>query len=338
MLSILTLVVFLLTVACGSSAAEPVYPTPLETPATASVPGQNTGPVGQPEEYDLVATSGLVNLDSYRVHYTFKWETSAGGQVEVGYWDIWGEFVRQPRARRLVWTATHTGGAKQELIQLGEDIYMDSGSDWLAMTTAHTDIFEDNPLLSSPFDVISGYRWQLVQEDVVVNGASTDHYAFDGSTLGAALGLDSDAEVEGDVWIARELEVVVKYQVNYQGQNPGGGSDDDGTVRLTFDLTNINETIVIVAPRGVKPALPEDIPIAEGAAALNAFSGIIIYRTTKSVEEMTSFYQAEMPPHGWTEVLGPAAGVNSFAKEGRAAQIMISAEDSGTSVAITFDA
>jgi len=45
-----------------------------------------------------------------------------------------------------------------------------------------------------------------------------------------------------------------------------------------------------------------------------------------------------MPPHGWTEVQCPAAGVNSFAKEGQAAQIMVEVEDSGTSVAIAFDA
>jgi len=45
-----------------------------------------------------------------------------------------------------------------------------------------------------------------------------------------------------------------------------------------------------------------------------------------------------MPPHGWTEVQGPATGVNYCAKEGRTAQIMIEVEGSGTSVATTFDA
>lgn len=83
---------------------------------------------GEPEEGVFFQPSDLSALDSYRIHYTLRWTSSTDGEGDAGYSDIWGEFVRRPPARRLVWTFAGGGGVKRELIQLGMAIYMNGGS------------------------------------------------------------------------------------------------------------------------------------------------------------------------------------------------------------------
>jgi hypothetical protein len=278
--------------------------------------------------------SDLSTLNSYRVHYAFRWESSRDGQKEAGFWDIWGQFVRQPPARRLVWTGTGTAGRKQELVQVGRDLYMSTGPDWLAMTSSHMDISMDNPLLLSPLDLMSGTRGKLVRSTVMVNGTSANQYALDESTLKAPPGLGAVFKAEADVWVSPEFDVVVRYVAHYKAENLAIGGGQEGTLDLVFDLMDINEPIAITAPEGVEPAVAEDIPIVEDASDLNAFSGMIAYNSTGSVEQVTAFYEAQMPAKGWARSEGVMPDSMDFLKDGRTAQITIQAAGGRTAVTI----
>ena len=329
------LVVSLLTVACSGGDRTPVSLASPEASATSVAPRpNNTQPADESEEYDFDQVSDLSALNSYRVHYTFNWESSKDSQKEAGFWDIWGQFVRQPPARRLAWTGTGTGGAKQELVQVGEDIYMNTGSDWVAMMSSQMDIFMDNPLLISPLHMMFGTRGKVVQKNVIINGISANHYVLDESALKTAPGLGVISKAEADVWVSPEFDPVVRYVAHYNAQDLAIGGGEEGTLDLTFDLMDINQPIDITAPEGVKPAVPEDIPILEDVADMNAFSGMITYSSTRGVEEVTAFYEARMPAQGWTkgEAVMPAG--MDFTKGSRTAQIMIQAEEGKTTVTI----
>jgi len=344
-LGTLTLVVSLLLVACGSGGSQKPdsAPPPRATSTPAAPRPTNTQPpvpaTAEAGEYNLGQASDLSGLNSYRAHSTFQWESIKAGQKETGSWEVLEDFVRQPPAHRLVWTGTGAGELKTEeggleFIQIGKDTYMNTGSGWIAMTTSEEDIFGGNLFLSNPLHLVSGNRGKLVQKNVMVNGVSTNHYTFDESSLGADLGLGVIAKAKGDVWVSPEFNVVVKYGVHYEGKNLTIGGGEEGKLDLAFDLTDINKPITIQAPEGVGPAMPEDIPVIDGATELTAISGIITYKTTRSVEEVTAFYEAQMPAEGWTKGESVIPGMMSFTKAERTAQVMIETEDGETSVIV----
>ena len=332
-------VVSLVTVACGGGDRTPLsLPSPDASATSVAPRPNNTQPAVQPaeesERYAFEQVSDLSALNSYRVHYTFNWESTRDSQKEAGFWDIWGQFVRQPPARRLAWTGTGTGGAKQELVQVGKDIYMNTGSDWVAMMSSQMDIFMDNPLLVSPLHLMLGTQGKVVRKNVIINRISANHYVLDESTLKTAPGLGVISKAKADVWVSPEFNVVVRYVAHYNAQDLAIGGGEEGTLDLTFDLMDINQPIAITAPEGVKPAVPEDIPILEDVADMSAFSGMITYSSTKSVEEVVAFYDAQMPAQGWSKGEAVMPDRVDFTKGSRTAQIKIQAEEGKTTVAI----
>ncbi len=289
------------------------------------------------EGYDLAHVSDLSNLESFRVHYTLRWQWSPDVQESAEHWDIWGELVREPLARRLVWDSGGTAGVTRELIQIGRYIYTGDGLGWTVAAASGEDIFADNPMLSAPLELLFGYRGQLMETDVAVNGVPADHYAFDNTNPEVALGLDSTSTAQGEVWISREFNVVVKFVLTLQGQPPFAGAPEARTLRLTFDLLDINEPVQIAAPQGSRSVLPEDIPIPEGATEVKVLSGIVAYEARQSVDELRSFYKTEMVRHSWAEVQASVSTALAFTKDGRTAQIMFDVEEDRTAVAITHD-
>ena len=340
-LKILILIASMFLAACGGAPREPTSPplaqatnTPVARPTNTPLPPPPAA-TAEVQEYDFGQAADLSRLHTYRVQYTYRWESVKEGKKETGSWEVMEEVVRQPPARHVVWTSTSTDGTTSmlEFIQLEKDFYMNTGSGWIAMTTAE-DIFEGNPWLSDPFGVIAGNRGRLLQRNVVVNSVPTNHYAFDESTLGTTLGLGVIARAKGEVWVSTESNIVVKYVAHYEGKNLAIGGGEEGVLDIAFDLTDMNKPITIEAPAGVKPAMPEDIPIVDGATELTAISGMVSYKTTQSVEAVTAFYEAQMPVHGWTKGEGVVPGLLSFTKGARTAQIMIQSEEGKTTVVI----
>lgn len=339
------LIVSLLLAACGGAPKEPTSPPPAKATNTpvvrptntpVPIPPSPTPKAAEAEEYSFGQAADLSALKTYRVHYTMRWESTKEGKRETGSWEVMEEVVKESAAHRVVWTSTDEQGkiSTLEFIQIGKDIYMNTGSGWMAMTSAETDIFEGNPWLSDPFSVISGNRGKLVERNVVVNGVPTNRYAFDESTVGAVLGLGAVAKAKGDVWVSTQFNVTVKYVAHYEGKNFAIAGGEEGVLDISFDLMDINKPITIEPPAGVKPAMPEDIPIMEGALELGAAFGMITYKTNKDVQTVTAFYETQMPIYGWTKGESAIPGFLSFTKGERTAQVMIQSEEGKTTVAI----
>jgi len=334
-----------LLAACGGGPKATNTPPPVKE-STKAVPlptalptaKPTVAPTQPPEEYNLGDASDLSRLSSYRARYIITWESTKEGKKETGSWDLLEEFVKEPPARRIVWNNTgSTGEGPVEMVQVGQNTYLKTGSEWLAMTTSDEDLFKGNAFLGDPMGLVAGNRGKLVQRGVLVNGVSTDHYTFDETSLGANLGLGAVSKAKGEAWVSPTLNVVVKYTARFEGQDLAIGGGGEGWINVALDLTDVNKPIEIKAPEGVGPAMAEDIPVMEGATELTAISGMVIYKIDNSPDEVKAFYEAEMPAKGWTKAEAEIEGMLSFVKGERKATVMIQAEDGKTSVSVFTD-
>jgi hypothetical protein len=336
--------------ACGGSkpTATPV-PTPRaqNTPLRAQPTAQPTagakegptlqptvplgGPTSAPEEYDLGQSSNLDKLDSYRAAYSWKWSETKDGAITTGYWDALEEYSKADSARRTVWSGTE---GSIEIIRIGPYTYM-KGEDgtWISMLTSDSNPLGSTAMISDPLSLISGDKGKLVQRGMTVNGVTADHYTLAESSGGLLLFGVAD-KIAGDVYVSPELQIVVKYAAHYEGKQLGISGGTDGVLDVAFDVTDLNKPVKIVAPEGVAPPLAEDIPIIEGATDLTAMSGIVSYKTTRSIEEVTAFYNQAMPGKGWQAGESAVAGMLNFTKDQRQATVMIQAESGVTTVTV----
>lgn len=304
-------------VACGGP-----QPTPTATPVL---------------WYGLSQATDLSHLQSYHARYAFRWEGVKEGQQRVLTWDVLEERVREPPARRFLWTegaADAEGGESEvELIQIGKEAYVNVGTGWMSVSSEEPDLIKGQTFLNAPLSMVAGTQARLVETGVTVNGVLADRYAFDESTLGPPV-LGEVRKAKGQVWISRDLKVIVKYEGHYEGNYLAIGGGEEGVLDAAFDLLDINKPIVIQAPLGSKPAAPEDIPILDDAMAFTAVAGVVSYKTCKSVSEAMAFYEGQMPVHGWTKREGLGGGILTFGKGNRIAQIMIEAGEGKTLVMI----
>jgi hypothetical protein len=295
-------------------------------------------PTKSAEEYNFDEASDLTKLAAYRAHYTYKWEGTKDGKKETGSWDMIEEFVKDPPARRIAWGGMGAGGASGEgtleFVQIGTETYMNTGSGWLSMSTGEQDLFKGNAFLTDPMGLVSGNRGKLVQRGAPVNGVSADHYAFDETTTTGLASLGTITKAKGDVWVSPDLQIVVKYAAHYEGKNLAIGGGEDGSLDISLDLTDVNKPFIIQKPEGIKPAMPEDIPVMDGATDVTAISGFVSFKTTQSVADVTAFYVQTMPGKGWATGEGLTEGMLSFKKGERSATILIQAEDGKTTVTI----
>jgi hypothetical protein len=317
------------------STKAPVAPTVNPTTKAALPTNPAVQPTASTDEYNFGDASDLSNLTSYRAHYVMKWDSTKDGTRKTGSWDLVEEFVKDPPARRTLWTSTDDGKESTvELIQIGQNTYMKTGDEWLAMTSTDQDIFAGNAFLSDPMGMVQSNKGRLAQRGVSVNGVSTDRYTFDEATLGGALTLGAISKAKGDVWLAPALKVVIKYAVHYEGKDLILGGGGEGYFDVALDLTDVNKPIAIKPPEGVGPAMPEDIPVMDGATELTAVSGIVSYKTTSSVDEVRDFYEAQMRVKGWAKAENQIEGMLMFTKGSRQATVMYQEEDGKTSVTV----
>jgi len=63
-------------------------------------------------------------------------------------------------------------------------------------------------------------------------------------------------------------------------------------------------------------------------------SGVISFKTTRSVAEVTAFYNQAMPQNGWQAGQSALEGMLSFSKDKRQATVMMQAEGGLTTVTV----
>jgi hypothetical protein len=334
--------------ACGGSkpTATPIPPVentpvpvqPTAQPTTGAKEGPTLlptvpegGPTSEPQEYDLSQSSSLDKLDSYRATYSWNWTETQGITTTTGYWNALEEYSKADLARHTVWSGTE---GSVEFISIGPYTYI-KGEDgtWTSMLTGENNPLGSSAFISDPLSVISGDRGTLVQRGMSVNGVTADHYTLAESS-GGILNLGTATKISGDVYVAPDLQIVVKYAAHYEGEQLSLSGGTNGVLDVAFDLTDINKPIKITAPEGVAPPIAADIPVMDGATELTAMSGVVSYKTTHTVAEVTAYYNQAMPANGWQAAEGAVEGILSFTKGTRQATVMIQAESGVTTVTV----
>ncbi|OQB25929.1 MAG: hypothetical protein BWY10_02388 [Chloroflexi bacterium ADurb.Bin180] len=299
--------------------------------APTAPPGPTAAPTTASDDVDLGSSSNLDKLDSYRAAYRWQWSENKDGTKEEGFWDVLEEFSKADNARHTVWK---TNDGSFEVISIGQYSYWKSNDeDWIAMLTSEENLFGSATFLADPLSGVAGNKGRLVQRGMNVNGVSADHYKIDETVSGAWVFGVAD-KWSGDVYIAPKWDITVKYNAHYEGAKLGISGGTNGILDITYDLTEIDRPLKITAPEGVKPPLPEDIPIMADATELSAMSGVIGFKTTKTLEEVTTYYNDAMVAHGWKAGDSAMEGYLSFTKDNRSATVMMSTEGNLTSVTI----
>ncbi len=361
----LSLFVALMLSACGGDEPAPQSTTPTAAPAvaptsqpptvapTATQPAEQ--PVAVPTETDSRSAaadefSGIANieaslesLDSYRVRFTLSFEgKDEEGRDRQGSLEIIQEFIAESEDQRV-----HIASVGLEenavprdfgFLTIGGVSYLYGAQDGSANCVSFSggDPLSNPAAMFKPGDVLGGLnKARLVERGVTVNGIKTNHYAVDESGISAGM----FSRASGDIWVAQDGDLVVKYTGTATGKLPMFGEDTEGTATWNYQLEAINTLAEIELPEeclAQKPA--DDIPVPASATDKARFGGLITFKTADKPDEVVEFYQTELPKLGWTE--GDAGELGdlrtlSFAKDDRSLSIMIAPGDDGTSVVIT---
>jgi hypothetical protein len=327
-------------------------PAAAEPPATepAAPPAQGSGEEAQ---LDLKSSvSSVQNLSSYRVGFRFDWKGTKAGQPIEGYIDMRSAFVREPAARELQLEAKGMDQAsaqtpsKISFIQVGDTAWMyeSQSNTWMQLPAGESSFaegfFKPEDLMSS-FDVNKGQR-SLLPEDV--NGVPCYKYTFSEGDFTANAG-ETVKNASGEAYIAVDGGYVVKMTINgdvsYTDQSQ---MFDEGTIKLVFDLSDINKPITIEPPAEAKAQAGgrEDIPKMPDAKIELSTGELISYRTASSVKDVADFYETEMANNGWTagennkDLIMDESAILSYNKAGETANVIVSKDDKGTSVMISI--
>ena len=306
-----------LAASCGSDA--PPSPTPVEW-------------------YDLSQATDLGRLQSYRARYAFRWQSSDVSQPGPVSWDVMIESVREPAARHVLWLVEDTNAEsviQEEYIQLGDNVWVRDGVEWLPASADQADVFAGNPLLRDPLILLAGTRAMRVQSHVTINTVAASRYSFDHTTH-AAPPAGSLTKANGNVWISGDHAVIVKYEARYEGQSLVPGPQGPGVLDVAFDLTDINRRIDIRSPLESPPALASDIPVPADATGLVAFAGITEFRSATTQEELAAFFGRELPRQGWHKVESIGTSLLTYSKDARTVQILIEPLEDQTVVTIVI--
>jgi hypothetical protein len=189
----------------------------------------------------------------------------------------------------------------------------------------------------NPGSIIGGVRGGQRVGNETVNGIPAVHYKIDITGL-EALGYVNG---NGDVWVAEPGDFVVKYTFEATGKDQFfGTSTGEGTIKWVYEVTDVNQPIVIQPPEDCSGAA-EDIPIMTDAQDQAAMGTMTTYTSPSKFEDVVAFYEKEMKAKGWeaTDDSGMSTeglSMKSYTKDGRTVQVMITSDSSGkTSVMIT---
>jgi hypothetical protein len=201
------------------------------------------------------------------------------------------------------------------------------GGDWITLTSDLEDLLADefvSPENFIDFPEKAMRKWQ--PEDV--NGVNAWHYVLDETDFSNKYNQYDD--VTGDVWIAVDGGYVVKVDVSMTGTfSPNKFGDqpvDQGTIRYSYNLRDVNENFAIVLPgesashENTPPPedtpLPEDTPSSDGQdeevvwarediplpadAKINYASGTNITAYSQHpFDEVVEFFERQLPANGW---------------------------------------
>jgi hypothetical protein len=250
--------------------SEPAVPTTMATPTTASAPAASAlvAPPVLPEGAevkleaaaqaldDLFAESAdvLAELGSYRYTTTFSFTTKEGGEPESGSIEVHGTVASAER-QSLTWKDLETG-EEFALTRVGARTWIRKGEEWTEVPAMVADAVSQGILVFSPIMGWGAFAGGLQASSnyvgsETVNGIAARHYTSTYSEWSESWSADV-TDAKGDVWIA-EAGYPVRYRLTADSLDKEGNR---GTILWTMELSDVNGSITIEAPRGMGEAAP----------------------------------------------------------------------------------
>lgn len=332
------------TAAPAPPTAAPMQPTvaPAE-PASAPTPTASESVATEEPELDLSdREEALSNLKSYVMNWTVTWTGKKDGQDQTVEWTSTQKYTAEPEATHMTIafndSLSPNSGDVFELIQIGTQTYMlteeDGEQQCIAMSS------DDNTVAESwmgpnAFGSVRGGRY-IGQE--TVNGIRTKHYRYDEK----ATGINVYTRLSGDIWVAVDGGYAVKDVAEWEGSLLGLGDDstDAGEGSWTWELSEVNEPLEIIAPPGCESA-SAGLPILPDATERTTFGDMTTYKTATKMADAVAFYEAEMPEAGWTAAEGGMSmeefATLMFTKDAQKATVMISVDEGTVNVMISVE-
>lgn len=298
-------------------------------------------------EEDSVGSEGILSVDadsldqlrSYRA--VMSWNVEKGDGTTEDF-SIQQAATRDPAAKQLTMVSQDEA---VELIQIGSDMWMRFGDDWMRTSSDDVSIDSFGDVLQTSdgwvADLQDGAYDYIGKE--TVNGIQTRHYRAERSehwgTFFDMLGAGGETESGvADVWVADDAALpnfVVRFAVEVHGEIDGVVA----TMTLRQEVSAINEPIVIDPPEGIAlGGLPDGIPIYPDATEVTQFGTMTTFTVAADLETVNAFYESALVAAGWTmegePTLIEGTAMSSWVKEGQGLTLMISTEDDGVSASV----
>jgi hypothetical protein len=148
---------------------------------------------------------------------------------------------------------------------------------------------------------------------------------------------------EGEVYVAVDGDYVVRLVLNADlAFAESGEMFDEGNVKMTFDISDVNQPIAIEPPAEAEAQTGgrEDLALLSDAQIQFSSAELISYLTASSVKDAAQFYENEMPKNGWSAKEGnmvlDESAVLGYNKGSETASVIIGTDQGKTSVMISI--
>lgn len=327
-------------------------PTAVPTAAPSPEPAEETDAAAESEGEESMAaiaerelkavTEGSLDFDSYRfqIVMSFSGTDADGNELRQS---INGDmsFTADPEASAVNMRLEGFEGEMEEfeqvsMVQMEGTTYMSMPGFGCISSEATEDEFE-NPFaeLMAPDTILGDLEGARRVGEETINGIPTIHYTFDETALE-----EDSGEVEraqGDLYVAQDGGYLVRLVIDAEGQMDFFGEDavGTGTMRMEFNLTDINEPIEIEPPADCGSeggAAGSDLPMLEDAYDVSSLAGFVSYLTDTSFEDTVAFYEEALAAEGWQKdedesLLVSGSAILSYTRDGETLNLTIG-EDS----------
>lgn len=275
--------------------------------------------------FDLLnPAGGLADLAGYQATLTVSFDGIVAGQAEQWSRTYTMRTTQMPPVRQItienaeqqIWT-TEIGGMRYERRNGG-------------LCIANPVEAEGVPL--EPADFLDSVIGAEEAGEDTVDGVAADRYHFDERAIGAA----DIAESEGELWIASNSGVLLRYTLTTTSGSDYFGEGVEGMLRWDYLLTGVNQPQTFEVPADCPPPVL-DLPMMPDAADVLHYPGWTSYTTASVLDDVIAFYEAQVAAAGGQPSGPPLRSLNGgalygFTQDNRSLVLIASEEEGGTSV------
>lgn len=329
---------FLVLTACQLTQRIPQPGEVAETPGAPAGPNPEAAPVDAtfgPGPFSLENPRvSLPDLTSYKAILTISFDGTQAGQPSQWTHTYMMLASQDPAVHQV--TVESKGGlpAPINLIEENGMIYdIQNGNDCRASATAAGSSLSAT---WEPAGFLTGVVGAEAAGSETNNGVETDQYTFDER----ALGQTGFTQSTGQVWVASENQVVIRYLLTTTAGPDFFGEGVDGTITWEYDLTDINQPVTIDLPAACTAGWV-DAPLMPAAQDVRQQPGYTIYSISGSIQDVLAFYLAQLPALGWEAEgepsLGDTLGWVTFVQGDQQLTVIVMTSDNAVEVRLLME-